>query len=322
MAQIANLLGMVLALKPNDASPIGNEPMLAEVHLNIERPLKFALRVKVGNHPESMIFLYYLNIPFRLCTNCYRLGHKVDSCFLLNGRQLEGIYDTVEVSEADDVGSQSWEDEFKVLIGNQIDALELSDARMASPVNNSPMSVLERKDIFMDAISSQSSHIESDENVSLEIIVETQENSVLGKRSFSDFSPVDDNFPPVFGTLQAVVYQGCSSFNPRPDFNFEITDAHFSFSNSNEEDEDEFYTPYRELEVQDSQAAFRMSIASSIETCSSLGSIYEEVNQTIPLDSMFEQYGSFLDSKDCEKLDSSSIPLPDLVLKEKNRAAA
>ncbi|KAI3893183.1 hypothetical protein MKX03_001778, partial [Papaver bracteatum] len=80
---------MVLALRPNNANLVGNEQMLAEIYLNIERPLKFALRVKVGSNPESMIYLYYLNIQFRFCNNCFRLGHLAESCALLNNRELE-----------------------------------------------------------------------------------------------------------------------------------------------------------------------------------------------------------------------------------------
>ncbi|KAI3888087.1 hypothetical protein MKW92_009524, partial [Papaver armeniacum] len=133
MAQIAYHIGMVLTLRPSNAAHVGVEPMLAEVHLIIKRPLKFALRLKVGNNPESMIYLYYLNIPFRICTNCYKLGHLVDSCPLLNERQLEGIYDINEAFEVDEPDSQSWNPEFKVLFGDQIDEHVVSDARMASP---------------------------------------------------------------------------------------------------------------------------------------------------------------------------------------------
>ncbi|KAI3859343.1 hypothetical protein MKW98_007724 [Papaver atlanticum] len=303
MAQIAYHIGMVLDLRPTNASPVGDEPMLAEVQLNIERPLKFALRVKVGNNPESMIYLYYNNLPFRVCNNCYILGHLAESCTLLNNRMLEGIYDVHEMSEPDEPDSQSWEPEFKVLFGNQIDELLVSDARMASPVNISHMSVLNREDIFMDAISSQNSQNEISENVSLEIVHESQEiatieNSALGKRLFSEISPTLENFPPELGYLQVVVNQRLSSASDRPDFDFEMADAHFSYSNEpvEEEEDENLYTPYRELTVDSSQSAFRMSFDSPdpIELNSSLGSNSEEISEENTSGIMIDQFGSFL----------------------------
>ncbi|KAI3882328.1 hypothetical protein MKW92_020089, partial [Papaver armeniacum] len=77
------------------------------------------------------------------------------------------------------------------------------------------------------------------------------------------------------GLLQVVVNQRLSSYETRPDFNFETADAHFSFSKElSEDEEDEYYTPYREMEVESSQAAFRLSLNSpdTIDLNSSLES--------------------------------------------------
>ncbi|KAI3982269.1 hypothetical protein MKX01_037802, partial [Papaver californicum] len=143
-----------LALRHADAKPVGDEPMMAEGQINIEKPLKFALRVKVGAHPESMIFMYYLNIPFKLCTHCYRLGHMIESCVVYHGRPLEDVYDQNIMSEPDEEESQSLVSELIILIGYKINQDLLSEPAMASPVNNSHISVLNGEDIYLDDVSS------------------------------------------------------------------------------------------------------------------------------------------------------------------------
>ncbi|KAI3832802.1 hypothetical protein MKX03_026563 [Papaver bracteatum] len=297
---------MVLALRPNNAIPVGNRQMLAEIHLNIERPIKFALRVKVGSNPESMIYLYFLNIPFRVCNNCFRLGHLVDSCALLNNRELEGIYDVNEVTEPDVTESQSWEPQFKVLFGDQIDNQLVSNARMASPVNILPISVLNRVDISIDDISSGNTRNVALEGDGEEILLDSDENIENKKRLFSEISPDLNDFPPESGLLQVVVSQRLSSYEPRPDFNFETADAHYSFSKDLSEEEDEFYTLYRELEVDSSQDAFRMSLNSldPLELNSSLDSNSVDVTDEIQSKISFDQFGSFLESDVAEKLES------------------
>ncbi|KAI3847864.1 hypothetical protein MKX03_002334, partial [Papaver bracteatum] len=218
---------------------------------------------------------------------------------------LEGIYDENEMTDPDETDSQSLEPEFKVLFDDQIDEPLVSDARMETPVNISPMSVLNRDDIFMDAISSQSSQNESVENDSIEIVGETHETStdeisVLGKRRFSEISPTLDNFPPEMGYLQVVVNQRLSNVSDRPDFDFKKADAHFSYSNEviKEEEDENFYTPYIELTIDSSRSAFRMSFDSPdlIDFNSSLGSNSEEIRDEITSGIMIDQFGSFLGS--------------------------
>ncbi|KAI3835781.1 hypothetical protein MKW92_025129 [Papaver armeniacum] len=306
MGQIAYHLGMVLALRPTNANPVGDELMLAQIHLNIERPLRFALRVKVGSNPESMIYLYYLNIPYRICNNCFRLGHLVDSCALLNNRELEGIYDVNEFTEPDVTESQSWEPEFKVLFGDQIDNQLVSDARMASSVNISPISVLNREDISIEDISSGNTRTVGLEEGGEVFVPESEEIITNRKRLFSEISPDLCDFPPETGFLQVVVNQRLSSYETRPDFNFETADAHFSFSKElSEDEEDEFYTPYREMEVESSQAAFRLSINSpdTIDLNSSLDSNSVDMAHEVQSKFSIDQFGSFLGSDRVDKLE-------------------
>ncbi|KAI3924962.1 hypothetical protein MKW92_045365 [Papaver armeniacum] len=182
---------------------------------------------------------------------------------------------------------------------------------MASPVNISPIFVLNREDIFMDAISSETSRLNPLENGSEEYVSDSQENMAIRKRLYSEISPDRDNFPPESGFLQVVVNQSLSPYKERPDFNFETADAHYSFSRDLSEDEDEYYTPYRELEIDSSQAAFRMSLNSSdtIETLSSLGSNSVEINEDAQSKTNIDQFDSFLESDIIEGVESNSYPM-------------
>ncbi|KAI3883910.1 hypothetical protein MKX03_017373, partial [Papaver bracteatum] len=304
-------LGMVLTLRPANARPVGDAPVLAEIYLNIERPLKFALRVKVGSNHESMIYMYYLNIPFRICNSCFRLGHLVEDCALLNNRELERIYDVNENTEPDVTESQSWEHDFKVLFGDQIEEELVSDARMASPVNISPITVLNREDIFLDAISSGYSHFSTSVNGSEDLVSDTQEIVDNRKRLFSEISPDLANFPPESGLLQVVVNQRLSSNQERPNFNFETADAHYSFSKDLSEEDEEYFTPYRELEIDTSQSAFRMSINSSdpSESISSLGSNSVEIVENAQSKIKIDQFGSLMGSVIIEEWESTFNPV-------------
>ncbi|KAI3907568.1 hypothetical protein MKW98_016212 [Papaver atlanticum] len=169
------------------------------------------------------------------------------------------------------------------------------------------MSVLNGEDIFMDAISDEISQNASVENDLVEIVNETQEISALGKRLFSEISPTSDDFPPESGYLQVVVNQYLSGVKEKPDFNFETADAHFSFSKSlskdleEEEEGDHYYTPYRELTSEGSQASFKISFDSPdpIEIASSLGSNSEEIEESKDDNPnggvSIDQFGSFLE---------------------------
>ncbi|KAI3854730.1 hypothetical protein MKX03_014995 [Papaver bracteatum] len=307
MGQIAYHLGIDLALRPINANPVGDEQMLAEIHLNIKRPLKFSLRVKVGSNPESMIHMYYLKIPYIICNNCFRLGHLVDTSALLNNIELECIYDVNEVTEPDVTEPQSWEPEFKVLFGDQIDNQLVSDARMALPVNISQFSILNREYISIDDISSGNSKTVGVEDGSEEIVPDSDENTTNWKRLFSEISPNLNNFPPETGLLQVVVDHRLSTYETRPEFNFEIVDAHYSFSKDLLEEADEYYTPYIELEVESCHASFRMSLNSPdpIELNSSLGSNSEDVTDEKRSNIMIDQFGWFLGSDIVEKLESN-----------------
>ncbi|KAI3869791.1 hypothetical protein MKW98_030972 [Papaver atlanticum] len=95
-------------------------------------PLITNARVKVGNNPETTVFFIYLDLPFRVCDYCHRLGHIEEGCTVKHNFPLEDIYDEgpISVSEPE---SQSWATNFKVLINEQIDRETVSDAAYGSP---------------------------------------------------------------------------------------------------------------------------------------------------------------------------------------------
>ncbi|KAI3922372.1 hypothetical protein MKX01_006061 [Papaver californicum] len=172
-----------------------------------------------------------------------------DSCAILLGRPLEGIYDLDKNYESDEEDSQSWASEIKVLIGDKIDEAYLSDVGMASPVNISPNILLNGEDIFMDAMSPS----DQQDNVSigndlLIVIPESQPKIILGKRFLSDRSEDRDLFSPVFLSLRSRSIQDEVNQNPhfspfRPEFNFAMADTHYSFNLVEIQEDGEFFIP-------------------------------------------------------------------------------
>lgn len=186
-----------------------------KVELNIERQLLSSVRAKVGSNMESVIHFVYMNLPHRICLTCNRLGHVQSNCAILENRMLEGIYDSSPYIDIDDE-SQSWEDEFKVLLDEEIDLAGFSDETLSSPAFLSPSSVLDDimdfdffdADEFLDQLygpDSDSSAMGEEEGESDglalplsgsdSVLVDYPSN--LGKRTFSDLSPITPSFSPL-----------------------------------------------------------------------------------------------------------------------------
>ncbi|KAI3904855.1 hypothetical protein MKW92_037637 [Papaver armeniacum] len=264
-----------------NATPLPGQDVFARIDVNIERPLITSARVKVGNNPVTSVSFVYLDLPFRVCDHCNRLGHIVEGCAVKHNFPLEDIYDEgpISVSEPE---SQSWATDFKVLINEQIERETASDAAYGYPSNFiNPDSTLQP---FKQSSSPSSINplnlISSDEEEKEDDLLD-QVDSILGKRQRYWDSPLHHLFSPSnsyqpisdldfktynLGLLQDVVNQVLSSTENREDF-IPLEDVEANVEDTIEE----FFTPEEELSQQNylPKPAFCITFSDSSDSITS-----------------------------------------------------